>query len=333
MNKLKFLFRVLPAALIMLSCKGNNAGENNNSNNNAPVKPAVQVPDFNSDSAYKYIDEQVAFGPRVPNTAAHEKAAEYLIRKMRQYTDSVEIQKAVVTTYDGKKLNITNILGYINPNAKRRLLICSHWDSRPFADQDSVDKNSPILAANDGASGVGVMFEIARQMKQNEPNTGVILFLTDAEDYGVPDFDTVHKDHDSYCLGTQYWAKSLNKNQYYADNGIVLDMVGAKDARFLQEANSIAAARDFLYKVWTAAYSLGYSNHFIMEQTTWGVIDDHVYISQLGGIPSIDIVDYDASRKKGFAWYWHTHADDMKIIDKGTLKAVGQTLLALIYNR
>jgi hypothetical protein len=331
MRNKRILLLVPALALLMAACHGNQP--ENNDQNAAPAKPIVQAPQFNADTAYRLIEEQVAFGPRVPNTPAHEKAAQYIINKLKQYVKDVEVQKGEVTTYDGKKLAITNIFGYINPKASRRLLLCSHWDSRPFADQDSVDKTKPILAANDAGSGVAIMLEMARQMQQKDPNTGVILFFTDAEDYGAPDYDTLHKDHDSYCLGTQFWAKSLDKNKYYADNGIVLDMVGAKGARFLQEANSLAAAKDFVYKVWSTAYSLGYSNYFIMEQSTWGVIDDHVYISQLGGIPTIDIVDYDASRPKGFAWYWHTHSDDMRVIDKSTLKAVGQTLLTLIYNR
>jgi hypothetical protein len=323
---------ILAAGMLILAGCNDPQQDNNNNNNTTVSKPAVAAPDFNADSAYHYVEQQVAFGPRVPNTTAHDKAGEWLIKKMKQYAEEVEVQHGQVTTYDGKKLNITNIFGYINPKATRKILLCAHWDSRPWADQDSVDIRKPIDGANDGASGVGVLIEMARVMKGKDPNTGVVIFLTDAEDYGKPDFDSAHEDHDSYCLGTQYWARNLDKNKYVADYGIVLDMVGAGDARFLQEANSLAAAKDFVYKVWSTAYSLGYSNYFIMQQSSWGVIDDHVYISQLGGVPSIDIVDYDASRPKGFAWYWHTHGDDMKVIDRRTLKAVGHTLLTLIYN-
>lgn len=330
MKNIKYYFYFV-VGLLLVACNGNK--DEHSSETDTEKKPSltIAVPDFNADSAYHFIDAQVAFGPRPNNTPAHDKVAEYLVNKLKEYTEHVETQHGTVKAYNGTPLRITNIFGQFYPERTKKILLVAHYDTRPFADQDTIDQHKPILGANDGASGVGVILEIARLISQNDPGIGVTVFFTDAEDYGAPEDDTMHNSNNTYCLGTQYWAEKLNPSEYIADYGIVLDMVGAKDARFLEEANSLRASKDFVYRVWSTAYRLGYYNNFIMNQTQYGVIDDHVYITQLAGIPTIDIIDYDPTRKKGFGDYWHTHQDDMSIIDKGTLKAVGQTVLTVLF--
>ncbi len=291
-----------------------------------------QAPEFNSDSAYYYIQKQVAFGPRVPNSKEHAACAEWLKNKLASFNGwEVQIQEFKARAFDDKILNGKNIIASYNKNASKRILLFAHWDTRPFADQDSINKNKPIPGANDGGSGVGVLLEIARQISSNPINIGVDIILFDAEDYGQPEGTMIPRKPDTYCLGSQYWAKNPHVPGYRAYYGILLDMVGAKDAIFTMEATSMYYASNVVEKVWAIAHKLGYGNYFIYKRTD-GITDDHYYVNTIAGIPSIDIIQYDPETRSNFGKYWHTHNDNMDIIDRNTLKAVGQTLLQVLYN-
>ncbi len=290
----------------------------------AVTKPDIPVPYFNADSSWAFIQRQVAFGPRVPDTPAHDSCADYLIQKLKSYTDDIIVQEGKVTAYNGIKLNIINIIARFNPEINNRLLLCAHWDTRPFADQDRERPNEPFDGANDGASGVGVLLEIARQLFMLKPYIGVDIIFFDAEDYGKSNVN------DSYCLGSQYWAKNPPVPNYYPKYGILLDMVGAANAVFTMEGYSMQYAPSVVKKVWDTAAKSGYSDYFRYKKTN-PMTDDHFYINTMAQIPCIDILQYDPSTRSGFGSYWHTHADNMEIIDKNTLKAVGQTLLEVVY--
>lgn len=292
---------------------------------------AIVAPDFNSDSAYHFTDKQVSFGPRVPNTSAHRKCADWLIAKLKTFNWEIIVQKAKVRTFDNKTLDIQNIIGSINPLSPDRILLCSHWDSRPFADEDPnpENHNKPVPAANDGASGVGVLLEIARQLTIKNPGVGVDIIFLDAEDYGQPS-STGAQNEDSWCLGTQYWAKNPHKNNYKARFGILLDMVGAEGATFMKEEYSLMYAPDVVSNVWSKAEQLGFSQFFI-EENGGAVTDDHLVINKIMGIPTIDIIHMDRTGRHSFFEYWHTVRDDMSNIDRKTLDAVGKTLLAVVY--
>jgi glutaminyl-peptide cyclotransferase len=300
-------------------------------------KAAVAVPDFNADSAYVFVQKQVAFGPRVPNTKAHDLCGAYLVSTMKKYCPTVYEQKGTVKAYNGAILNFRNIITAINPMAANRILLIAHWDARPYADQDPDPKNhiKPIDAANDGASGVGVLMELARAIARDtahHPPVGVDLFFCDAEDYGPPqDVRTGEDTEPWWGLGSQYWAKNPHKADYFAKYGILLDMVGAKGATFLQEGISMSYAPDVVKNVWNLAQQAGYGNYFISEPGLM-ITDDHVYINKYRNIPTIDIIHLDKTGNTGFYPYWHTMKDNMDGIDKNTLKAVGQTLLTVIYN-
>lgn len=297
-----------------------------------PEKKAVKVvekkpterPEFNSDTAYAFVQTQVDFGPRVPNTQAHVLAGNYMVSQLKRFDFEVIEQEAQVVAFDKTKLNIKNIIAAYKPELNNRILLFCHWDSRPFADQDDERQEEPILAANDGASGVGVLLEIARQIERKQPNIGVDIILFDAEDY-VDGSGTT----EDYCLGSQYWGKNLHKMGYSANYGILLDMVGAKDAIFAQENYSMEHASAYMQHVWNIAAELGHDNHFVKRPTRHVGIDDHHYVHQLAKIPSIDIIQYDPTTRS-FAPHWHTHDDDMSIIDKETLQAVGETVLATV---
>lgn len=286
----------------------------------------MQTPNFNADSAYHFVDKQVSFGPRVPNSIAHRQCGDYLVAKLKEYGADVKEQKADVTTWDNVKLNMRNIIGSFNPREKKRILLCAHWDTRPRADQDFEEQEMPIPGANDGASGVGVLLEVARQLSISLPYLGVDIIFFDAEDWGMSQAGS-----DSYCLGSQYWSRNPHIPNYAARFGILLDMVGAENAQFVWEENSITFAPSILKKVWGAANVLGYGNYFVPTQKS-GILDDHYYINLERGIPTIDIIQYDPTSPTGFGSYWHTHADNMDVISKPTLKAVGQTLLKVVYD-
>ena len=306
-----------------------------------PVQ-TVSAPAFNADSAYNYIDRQVKFGPRVPNTPAHVQTGNYLASKLKQFGCEVTEQSFIATTWDGKKLNARNIIGSINPKAAKRIVLASHWDSRPHADQDpdKADQNKPVLAANDGASGVGILLELARTIQQSgqKPNVGIDIVFFDAEDWGngekaVNDFEKEsgnQYDYIGFCLGSRYWAKNLPKPGYSAYYGILLDMVGAKGATFAKEGFSMQFAPSVVNNVWQTASRAGYSQYFV--DTPGGQItDDHIAPNTIAKIPMIDIIHTNIAAG-GFFPAWHTAEDNMSNIDRSTLKAVGQTLLQVLYN-
>lgn len=290
-------------------------------------------PPFDADSAYSYIDRQVSFGPRVPNTKAHEQCKVYLVSFFKRLGWQVIEQKFETNAYDGTALKLTNIIAQIQPQLSKRILLVAHWDTRPFADQDSVDQKIPIDGANDGGSGVAVLMELARTMSQSHtmPGVGIDLLLTDGEDYGQPDFDKGPYVQDSWCLGAQYWAKHPHTPGYRAYYGILLDMVGAKDAKFYMEGVSVKYALDIQRKVWMHAQSLGYGAFFI-SQLSEEILDDHAYINAVAKIPTIDIIEYEPSDGAYFSRTWHTHQDNMKYIDANSLRRVGEVLLKTIYN-
>jgi hypothetical protein len=296
------------------------------------AKPKLTTPAFNADSAYHYIESQVNFGPRVPNTPEHLACADYLTEKLTQFGADVIVQKGEVTAFDGTHLNIRNIIGQFNPEKNDRILLFAHWDTRPFADHDpdSTKRNTPIPGANDGASGVGVLMEIARQLGQQPTNPGVDIIFFDAEDYGTPDHIKVAYKPDTWCLGSQFWGKNPHKKNYYARFGILLDMVGAPNAQFYRERNSLEYAPKMVDYIWNIAGELGYSAWFNFEEGGM-ITDDHVYVNKHLHIPTIDIIQHDPMSDSSFGYYWHTLDDSMKNVDKETLKAIGQTVMEVIY--
>jgi len=293
----------------------------------------VEIPDFSSDSAYRYTQKQVDFGARVPNTTAHELCAAYLSAELKKFGAVVVDQKADLTAFDGTVLKSTNIIGSFNLGVQPRILLFSHWDSRPWADQDPVPgkRKQPVMAANDGASGVAVLLEMARLIGKNQPAVGVDIIFFDSEDYGAPESFRSQNTEDSWCLGTQYWAKNPHVTGYTARFGILLDMVGGKQATFFKEQSSEYYAPNVVNNVWSQAKSLGFGQYFV-DQKGGAITDDHIYVNQLIGIPSIDIIQYDPKSASGFASYWHTTHDTMENVDKNTLKAIGTTLMHVVYN-
>lgn len=192
------------------------------------VEKAIVVPAFSADSAYEYVQKQVDFGPRIPNSNSQIACANYLSDKLKTFGAEVIEQKSNLMAFDGTTLKSINIVGSFNPKAETRVLLFSHWDSRPWADNDPNPANhkKPVTGANDGASGVGVLLEMARQFQIQQPTIGVDIIFVDAEDYGPNHEFTGANAEDFWCLGTQYWAKNPHKVSYTAKYGILLDKIG-----------------------------------------------------------------------------------------------------------
>lgn len=315
---------------ILISCN-ERKGQKNPTAETKEISEQITVPEFNADSAWLFVDKQVAFGPRVPNTEAHRKCAEWMVATLIRFKAEVTVQQAKLRASDGTMLDARNIIASYNTDNKSRILLCAHWDSRPWADHDSeaVNRRKPLPGANDGASGVGVLLEIARQFSIHNPEQGVDIILFDAEDYGDHQDKQGTNDH-SWALGSQYWARNPHIPGYSARFGILLDMVGAENPSFTMEGTSMYYAPEIMRKVWDVAHRLGYNDMFLTLKTG-PITDDHLYINEIIRIPTIDIIDYDPEREKGFFEYWHTINDDMQNISKATLKAVGQTVLTVVY--
>jgi len=327
----KFAPLVVLFACLLAAC---NTSQNATPNQNADSQPQDSLatetkgtrmaPPFNADTAYRFTQAQVDFGPRIPNSPSHTLAARLIENTLKRYKAKIYSQNTTLTAWDGKKINITNIIAAYNPSATHRIAIFSHWDSRPWADQDSIRPTEPIDAANDGASGVAVMLEVARNLALTQPNIGVDLIFLDAEDYGKSE-----KGEDSYCLGTQYWGKNPHVPGYKADMGILLDMVGAPGATFTLEGTSKQYAAQVQQRVWGIAGSAGFGRYFNYVETP-EIIDDHYFINRLAHIPTVDVIHINLATSN-FAPYWHTHNDNMQAISKPTLEAVGQTMLEVIW--
>lgn len=237
-----------------------------------------------------------------------------------------------MTAYNGSKLPVINIMGSFNPDAKMRVLLISHWDSRPFADKDPdfAKRKQPVMGANDGASGVGILLELARLCNEKLPQVGIDIFLTDAEDYGAPDDWSGSHDDKWWALGTQMWCKQAAKEGYRAQYGILLDMVGSANATFYREYFSERYASSFVNEIWQTAARLGYSDLFI-NQGGGGVTDDHVFVNRMLQIPCVDIIDTRNDSEGSFCPEWHTTYDTMDNISRETLGKVGRVLVSLLW--
>ena len=332
MMKRNILFFIL--ALTMASCK----------NTRQTVEAETvekEIPAFSPDSAYFYCKSQCDFGFRAMNTAEHDMCRDWIAEEFRRHGCEVTMQEAKLKAYDGTTLKATNIIASYTPKKSegdiRRIMLCAHYDTRPWADNDSDETRhrTPIAGANDGASGVAVMLEVARILHSADSAAVAVEFICfDAEDYGTPTwYDGEEQTENPWALGSQYWAEQYiaDENRKEIEYGILLDMVGGTGAKFYQEGVSLMKARKYVQKVWSAASEAGYSSFFPAREGGY-VTDDHVAVNDVAQIPCIDIIPYYPDcQQSSFGMTWHTVDDNMENISKETLQAVGQTLIHLIY--
>ncbi|MBO4581941.1 MAG: M28 family peptidase [Bacteroidales bacterium] len=321
----KYFFGVLFIGLCITACNRQSVQKTDNT-----IEQNIIEPVFDADSAYEYVARQVAFGPRVPNSQAHKQCENYLYSAIAQYADTVVKQNFTAKAYNGSLLEGCNIIASFNPQNANRILLAAHWDTRPFADYDAdmANQRKAIDGANDGASGVGILLEIARQLHLQRPETGVDIIFFDIEDYGEPADERDIYFGENWCLGAQYWVKNTHVPYYHAHFGILLDMVGGKNAHFPKEGTSHYFASSIQDKIWNYAASLGFSQ--FTNDIAHAITDDHLYVNQQLKIQMVDIIDIDPYSPTGFNATWHTLNDNMENIDKQTLDKVGKLVMYTI---
>ena len=322
------LFAII--ALLFASCSGQSQGKSSN----ADTIALAPCPHFSADSALLYIKEQCAFGSRVTGSDASRRCGDFLVERFKSLGAEVEEQTGIVTIWDGTQLPARNIIASINPSNPNRILLCAHWDCRPWADNDPDEANHhrPILAANDGASGVAVMLEICRLLQKQPVQVGVDFICFDAEDMGTPQWaEDRLGSSDTWCLGSHLWAERARTDGYKARYGVLLDMVGGYGATFSREGISMRLAQPLVKRVWQLAGQLGYRQFFPLTDNGY-ITDDHINVNKIAGVPCIDIIPYYSDGPSSFGPTWHTIKDTPENIDTNVLEAVGQTITQLIYN-
>ncbi len=319
---MKNLIILAAAAVLLSSCSGKSGNEQGqqeqgNQEQAATIIPTVPMPKFDAEQAFSYLVRQVDFGPRAPNTKAHEECLQYLKHEFSLYADSVELQNFNVPGYDGTVLHLTNVIAHFNMKSKVRILLSAHWDSRPRADhQPGGEVDKPIPGADDGASGVAVLLELARDFKQAPPPVGVDLMLWDGEDYGK------EGDMDYYCLGSKYWA-ATKPSTYVPLFAVNLDMIGQKNLSIPKEGYSLEYAPDVVKLIWNTANEMGVTQ--FADSTAGNIYDDHLQLDNIG-IKAVDLIDFNYK-------YWHTLEDTPDKCSPESLDAVGKVLLEVIYKK
>jgi glutaminyl-peptide cyclotransferase len=272
--------------------------------------------EFSGPTAFRYVQQQLAFGPRIPNTPGHIKTGDWLLSELRTRADTVIVQSFEQKTSKGQTLKLRNFFARFRPQATDRILFVAHWDTRPFADKSANlgQQRLPVPGANDGASGVAVLLGVADALKAKPSSVGVDLLFVDGEDYG--DF----ADSTETLIGARYFAHHLPPG-YTTLFAVLFDMVGDRDLQILQEGYSAQNAPEVVQRVWQTAADLGYGNVFVKRVTT-ALTDDHVPL-QAAGIHAIDVIDFDFP-------YHHTTEDTIDKVSAESLQIVGNVAIALI---
>jgi len=283
---------------------------------------SAEPPRFSGRRAYQFLLAQTDLGPRNPNSPGHQQCLSYLESTLRLSADEVRLQRFTQPGYDGEVLRLTNIIASFRPERRDRILLCAHWDTRPRAehDPDSTRRGDPILGANDGASGVAVLLELASLMRQSPPPVGVDIVLFDGEDYGR------EGDHAMYLLGSRFFA-ARRPPDYVPRYGLLLDMVGDAELEILQEQTSLEYAPGAVEKVWNTAAALGIRQ--FVRAPGGEILDDHIPLNE-SGIPTVNIIDFnypDVSHR-----YWHTQMDTPDKCSPESLEAVGRVITHTIYS-
>jgi hypothetical protein len=289
--------------------------------------PAAPAALFSGAKAYQQLKDFCALGPRVPGSPAARKAGDWLLTRLRALGDECWEQPfthKVRATHPLAKANkalstqglrMRNLVCRFRPKDPRRLLLAAHWDSRPFADMDPIKakRSQPVLGANDSASGVAILLELARCLKTRPPSLGVDIVFFDGEDFGE------QGRLDEYFLGSRFYARNLGRP--HPEAGILLDMVGDKNLRLPWEPFSRQSAPELQDRIWELAEGLGFGQIFVREMGP-AVQDDHLPLIERG-VPMVDIIDFDYKP-------WHTTQDTPAACSAASLEAVGLTLEALI---
>ncbi len=272
--------------------------------------------EFDGEAALRYVEAQLGFGPRVPNTEGHRRAGDWILEQLRRRADSVEVQEFTHVTLDGDTLRLRNFIGRFRPEVRERILYVAHWDTRPRADRSANlgQQRLPVPGANDGASGVAVLIGVADVLRLRPSEFGVDLVFVDGEDYGdfAADADVL--------LGSRHYAASLDTDALPLF-AVVWDMVGDRDLEIFQEGNSVDRAPEVVERVWNRARELGHGRVF-RSSVGYTMTDDHIPLLGVG-IRAIDVIDFEYP-------HWHTTEDTLDKVSAASLQIVGDVAVALL---
>lgn len=266
--------------------------------------------------ALSYVEAQMNFGNRIPNTEAHRRTGDWILAHLQSRADSTEVQQFTHVTAAGDTLHLRNFIASFRPGLAERILFLAHWDTRPVADKDTNlgRRRLPTPGANDGGSGVAVLLGIADELEKEPPAFGVDLLFVDGEDYG--DW-TARTD---VLLGSKYFSANLPEG-YQPLYAVLFDMVGDADLQIPKEGYSVDGAPEVVDRVWQKARDLGWGSIFRQDVGTW-VTDDHIPLQQ-AGIRAIDVIDFTYP-------HHHTTDDTLDKISARSLAIVGSVALALV---
>lgn len=330
---MKQLFYILNLTfcIVLVSCGHRTQGLSEN--DTIPMQPC---PKFIAENAMATIEAQCQMGPRVPGTQAWKACGDSIVAWFSALGLTVTEQVTTVVRYDSTEVPCRNITASLNPENHDRVLLCAHWDSRPWADNDEKESNhnTPVPAANDGASGVAVMLELARILSAADSiETGIDFVCFDVEDAGRPQWDeeTTDASDTGWCLGSKVWSDEAFRNNYQARFGLLFDMVGGRGSTFSREGYSLHFAQPVVDMLWHIAHQIGYGHYFPLSEGGY-ITDDHVNVNQIARVPCVDIVPYHKDGPSSFGPTWHTLNDTPENIDPNVLEAVGQSVLQLLYN-
>ena len=279
---------------------------------------AGAAPKFNGETAFGFLTAQCEFGPRTPGSAAHDKCLDYLVQTLNKSADQVFTQRFMFSFGSPKQsATAANVIARFQPEKKDRILLCAHWDSRPWADNDPdpENHNKPVLGANDGASGVAVLLHIAELLKKQPTSPGIDIVLFDAEDAGD------HYQDQTWALGAEAFAREYARS-FKPRYAILLDMIGDADLNIYQDQYSVMYSRPVVDKIWNKAAELGI--YEFIADVGYAVYDDHVPLLR-AGIQSVDIIDFNYT-------YWHTINDTPENCSAASLEKVGRVVVGVIYD-
>ena len=282
------------------------------------------VPRFDEDHAFSYLVAQCDFGPRNPGSDGYYACLDYLITELDQSANEIILQDfSYQERRYNKQYNLENIIARFNPDSEFQTVISAHWDTRPWADQEDLrqDRDQPIIGANDGASGVAILLELAKIMGENPPPIGVNLVFFDGEDLGVPG------ENSTYCQGSRFFAKNLPIPR--PNEAINLDMVGDKQLVLPIERYSLEYHPKLVRHLWDRAKEMGLDA--FIGRVDYAIYDDHIPLNEIAGIPSIDIIDF--KYPNSYANFWHTMNDIPENCSEESLGQVGDLMVDYIYNR
>lgn len=333
LTKPNVFFTILFACSFNSVCLAQNAqiGPKQNPGTTAPQKNKVELAtpkqesQFDQLAAFGYMKDVCAIGPRVSATAGMRKQQKYIQDHFKKIGGKIFNQPfSARSPYTGKNVRLHNLIIQYHPERKKRILICCHYDTRPFPDMDKFNPRGTFIGANDGASGVGLLCELGKHMADLEGTLGVDFIFFDGEEF------VIQRQRDPMFLGSTFFAKQYQagKIRWKYEYGILVDMVADKDLQIYYEGNSLGFADRLTRGIWAVAKRLNVKE-FIPQQRHQ-IRDDHLPLNTIAGIQTCDIIDFDYPNPNLGNAYWHTEQDVIENCSAESLGKVGSVVLEWI---